>query len=75
MITMSKGNKKITKRKLPATNNKVLVRTGSLHIFKKYRQSLIKFWSILVPVRGTVRKIKGINDESKARESKNPLVV
>ena len=63
MITMSKGNKKITKRKLPATNNKVLVRTGSLHIFKKYRQPLIKFWSILVPVCGTVRKIKMTNQK------------
>ena len=29
MNTMSQGNKKIT-RKTPATNNKVLVRTGSL---------------------------------------------
>ena len=55
MITMSKGNKKITKRKLPATNNKVLVRTGSLHFFKKYRQPVIKFWSVPVPVRETVQ--------------------
>ena len=75
MITMSQGNKKITKRKIQATNNKVLVRTASLHFFKKYRQPLIKFWLVLVPVRGTVRKIKDINGESKARESKNPLVV
>ena len=28
MTAMSQGNKKITTRKLPATNNKVLVRTG-----------------------------------------------
>ena len=28
---MSQGNKKITKRKIPAANNKVLVRTGSFH--------------------------------------------
>ena len=31
MTTMSQGNKKITTRKIPATNNKVLVRTGSFH--------------------------------------------
>ena len=30
MTTMSQGNKKITTRKIPATNNKVLVHTGSL---------------------------------------------
>ena len=28
MTAMSQGNKKITTRKLPATNNNVLVRTG-----------------------------------------------
>ena len=56
MTTMSQGNKKIT-RKIPATNNKVLVRTGSLCFFKKYRQPSIKFWSVPVPVRETVRKI------------------
>ena len=54
MTTMSQGNKKIT-RKIPAMNNKVLVLTGSLHFFKKYRQPVIKFWSVLVPVRETVR--------------------
>ena len=42
--------------KIPATNNKVLVRTGSLLFFKKYRQPIMKFWSIPVPVRETVRK-------------------
>ena len=36
-------------------NNKVLVRTGSLHFFKKYRQPVIKFWSVPVPVRETVQ--------------------
>ena len=30
MTAMSQGNKKITTRKIPATNNKVLVHTGSL---------------------------------------------
>ena len=34
MTAMSKGNKKITNRKIPAMNNKVLVRTGTLHFFK-----------------------------------------
>ena len=53
MTTMSQGNKKITTTKIPATNNKVLVLTGSLRFFKKYRQPIIKFWS--VPVRETVR--------------------
>ena len=52
---MSQGNKKITTRKIPAMNNKVLVRTGSLHFFKKYRQPVIKFWSVPVPVRETVQ--------------------
>ena len=55
MTTMSQGNKKIITRKIPAMNNKVLVLTGSLHVFKKYRQPVIKFWSVLVPVRETVR--------------------
>ena len=35
-------------------NNKVLVCTGSLWFFKKYWQPIIKFWSVLVPVRRTV---------------------
>ena len=43
MTTMSLGNKKIT-RKMPATNSKVLVHTGSLHFFKKYQQPIIKLW-------------------------------
>ena len=55
MIKMSQGNKKITTRKIPATNNKVLARTGNFLFFKKYRQLIIKFWSIPVPVRETVR--------------------
>ena len=38
MATMSQGNKKI--RKIPATNNKVLVHTGSLCFFKKYQQPI-----------------------------------
>ena len=52
MTTMSQGNKKITTRKIPSTDNKVLVRTGS----KKYREPIIKFWSVPVQVRETVRK-------------------
>ena len=32
---MSQGNKKITTRKTPAINNKILVRTGSLHFSQK----------------------------------------
>ena len=55
MTTMSQGNKKITTRKIPATNNKVLVRTGSLHFFKKYQQPIINFWSVPILVRKTVR--------------------
>ena len=55
MTTMSQGNKKITIRKIPETN-KVLVCTGSLRFFKKYRQPIEKFWSVPVPVRETVRK-------------------
>ena len=35
MTTTSQGNKKIITRKIPATNNKVLVRTGSLHFFQE----------------------------------------
>ena len=54
MTKMPQGNKKIT-RKIPATNNKVLVRTGSLRFFKKYRQPIIKFCSAMVPVHKTVR--------------------
>ena len=55
MTTTSQGNKEITTRKIPATNNKILVRTGSLRFVKKYRQPIIKFWSVSVPVRETVR--------------------
>ena len=55
MTKISQGNKKITTRKIPATNNKVLVHTGSLLFFKKYQQPIIKFWSVLAPVRETVR--------------------
>ena len=54
MATMSQGNKKIITRKISATNNKVLVCRGSLRFFKKYRQPIIKFWSVQVPVRETV---------------------
>ena len=50
MTAMSQGNKKITTRKISATNNEVLVRTGSLPFFKKYRQPIEKFWSVPVPV-------------------------
>ena len=56
MTTMSQGNKKIATRKKSATNNKVLVRTGSLRFFKKYRQPFENFWLVPVPVRETVRK-------------------
>ena len=45
MTTKAQGNKKITTRKISATNNKVLVRTCSLCFFKAYRQP---FWKILV---------------------------
>ena len=58
MTAMSRGKKKITTRKIPATNNKVLVPTGSSRFFKKYRQPVIKFWSVPVPVRETVQKKK-----------------
>ena len=54
MTTISPGNKKITTRKIPATCNKVLVHTGSLHFFKKYWLfSIEKFWLVPVPVRET----------------------
>ena len=55
MTTMSQGNKKVTTRKIPATNNNFLVHTGSLCFFKKYRQPIEKFWSVLVSVGETVR--------------------
>ena len=58
MTKMSQGNKKITTSKIPATSNKVLVRTGSLSFFKKYQEPIIKFWSVPVPVRKTVRFLK-----------------
>ena len=61
---MTKENKKIT-RKISAKNNKVLVRTGSLRFFKKYRQPIIKFWSVPVPVRETVRLKKANTAVSK----------
>ena len=51
---MSQGNKKITTRKIQATNNKVLVSTGSLHFLEKYWQPIIKCWSVPVPVNETV---------------------
>ena len=51
MTAMLQGNKKIT-RKISATNDKVLFRTGILRFFKKFRQPVTKFWS--VPVRETV---------------------
>ena len=54
MTKMSQGNQKITTRKIPTTNNKFLVRTCSLHFFKKYQQPIIKFWSIPVWAHKTV---------------------
>ena len=54
-----KETKKITRRKIPAKNNKVLVRTGSLLFFRKYWQPIIKFWSVPVPIRETIRRLKG----------------
>ena len=54
MTKKLQGNKKITKRKIQATNNKVLDCTASLRFFKKYRQPIIEFWSVPVPVRKTV---------------------
>ena len=53
MTAMSQGNKKITSRKVLATN-KVLVHTGSLRFFKKYQPPITKFWLVLLPVRETV---------------------
>ena len=35
--------------------NKILVRTGHLRFFKEYRQPIMKFRSVPVPVRETVR--------------------
>ena len=55
MTKAAQGNKKITTKKLPATNNKVLIPAGRLRFLKKYRQSIIKFWSVRVSVRETVR--------------------
>ena len=55
MTTMLQGIKKITTRKIPETN-KVLVCTGILRFFKKYRQPIEKLWSVPVPVRETGRK-------------------
>ena len=55
MTAMSEGNKKITTRKISETNNKVLIRTGSLRFFKKNRQTIKKFWLVPVPVRETIR--------------------
>ena len=40
MTKISQGNKKITTRKIPATNNKFLVCTA---FFKKYQQPIVKF--------------------------------
>ena len=40
--------------------NKILVRTGRLRFFKGYRQPIIKFWLVPVPVRETVRYKKPI---------------
>ena len=52
---VTRKNKKITTRKKLATNNKVLVRTGSLRFFKNYQQPIIKFWWVpAVPVNKTV---------------------
>ena len=55
---MPQGIKKITTRKILPTNNKsnkVMVHTECLRFFMKYRQSIIKLWSVPVPVRETVR--------------------
>ena len=43
----SQRNKKITTKKIPTTNNKVLVCKSSLCFFKKYPQPIIKFWPVL----------------------------
>ena len=58
MTKMSQGNKKITIRKIPAMNNKILVHASSLHFFKKYQQPIEKFWLVPVPVRVTVQIFK-----------------
>ena len=55
MTTMSQGNKKIKTRKIPATNNKVLVRTGNFRFFKQHWQPIIKFWWVPVLVLETVQ--------------------
>ena len=60
MTTVSQGNKKIT-RKIPRTNNKVLVCIGSLGFFKKYQQPMIKFWSVPVLLRKTVWFLISVN--------------
>ena len=44
MTKMSQGNEKITTRKIPATNNKVLIHTGSLRFLKKYRETNYKIF-------------------------------
>ena len=55
MTTMSQDeNKKITTRKITATNNKVLVSTSSLCFFEKYQQPIEEFWSVPVTVCETV---------------------
>ena len=43
MTTMSQGNKKIVTRKMPATNNKVLVRTGNLCDWYQYARQSDKY--------------------------------
>ena len=58
MTTLSQRPKTITTKKIPATNNKVLARTGSLHFFKKYWQPIEKLWSLPVPVRETIQNFK-----------------
>ena len=78
MTTMSQGNKKITTRKIPATNNKVLVCTGSLRFFKKHRQPIEKFWLVPVLVRETVRSYKPfsfLSDCAKLILYRNKLVI
>ena len=54
---MSQGNKKITTRKIPAANNKVLVRTGSFHFSQEIPATDYKISSVPGPVHETVRKI------------------
>ena len=55
MTKISQGHKRITTRKILATNNKVLVRTSSLLFFKKYQQPIIKVWSVPVLICETIR--------------------